>query len=463
MVNVEPLGRPALLARLLLGIGLSFFATFAAQGCEVEAAGGGTIFPLEVQPGKRFLVDAHGQPFFIQGDSPWSLIAQLSKEDAELYLKDRKSRGFNTLLVNLIEHRFATRAPANIYGDKPFLDEDFGTPNEAYFAHADWVLNRACQLGFLVLLAPSYAGYGGGTDGWYQAMVAVGPERLRDYGRFVGRRYSGLNNILWVQGGDYNTPNKDLVRAVAEGIREADPGALHTAHTAPETAALEYWPDEPWLAVNAVYTYGSVADATLHQYADGGDMPFFLFESAYEWEHDADEQRIRMQAYQAVLSGASGQLYGNNPMWHFDGPGLYPASTEWKQALDSPGARSMTILFDVMQSAKWWLLQPDVDGSLLVDGRGGEGARVAAARSQDRSFALLYLPTSKPIGVDLAQLSGPLVGARWRDPTNGQVHQVEGSPFPLGRQSFKPPRQNQAGFTDWLLELTSENQSSQSQ
>ena len=50
-------------------------------------------------------------------------------------------------------------------------------------------------------------------------------------------------------------------------------------------------------------------------------MPFFLIESAYENEHGAGELRVRIQAYQALLSGASGHIYGNNPVWHFDGPG----------------------------------------------------------------------------------------------------------------------------------------------
>lgn len=423
-----------------------------------------SVFPLQVQAGKRYLVDAEGRPFFMQGDTAWSLIAQLSREDADLYLRDRKARGFNTLLVNLIEHRFADRAPANIYGDKPFLvDGDYSSPNETYFKHADWVLRRASELGFLVLLAPSYAGYGGWSDGWYQEMVGNGKQKLRDYGRFVGRRYASLDNILWVQGGDYNVPDKDLVRAIADGIRETDPGALHTAHNSPETAALDYWHGEPWLAVNNVYTYGSVSTAALNQYVHGGDLPFFLMESAYENEHEADEQQVRMQAYQAILSGASGQIFGNNPMWYFDGPGIYPAPMGWKQSLDSPGARSMTLLGNLVSSLKWWLLEPDVDGKLLVGGKGSDKARVVSAAARDGSFALVYLPTSKEITLDLGRLSGEKIKARWRDPTSGNLLPIEGSPFAPGRQTFRPVRLNQGGFTDWVLELTSEGEQRQSQ
>ena len=61
-----------------------------------------------------------------------------------------------------------------------------------------------------------------------------------------------------------------------------------------------------------------------------------LIETIYESEHDATPDQIRRQAWQAMLSGAAGQFFGNNPIWHFDGPTLYPFTGDWKQALDRP-------------------------------------------------------------------------------------------------------------------------------
>ncbi|PSJ58642.1 DUF4038 domain-containing protein [Pseudaminobacter soli (ex Li et al. 2025)] len=446
---------------ILLTACILLIGAFSAGACGTASDHSQAAFPLQVQPDKRYLLDAAGRPFFINGDAGWSLVTQLTREDAEIYLQNRKSLGFNTLLVNLLEHRFADRAPANIYRDKPFkIDGDFATPNEAYFAHADWVLRRACELGFLVLLAPSYTGHDGGNEGWYQEMVRSGKQKLLAYGRFVGKRYAGLDNILWVEGGDYNPPEKDLVRAVAQGISETDPGALHTAHNAPETAALDYWRGEPWLKVNNVYTYDPVWKAATDQYLRGGNLPFFLIESAYENEHDTYQQRVRMQAYQAVLSGASGHVFGNNPIWHFDGPGLYQTPVTWKEALDGPGSQSMSQLGAFISSVKWWLLEPDVDGKLLIAGQGGEEAHVSAARAKDGSFAVVYLPTSEDVTLDLGQLAGQHIAARWRDPTNGKMSAAEGSPFVAGPQTFRPPRRTEGG-SDWILELTAEEEQSQ--
>ncbi len=47
------------------------------------------------------------------GDTPWSLTAQLTKAEAEQYLENRRLKGFNTIIVNLIGHKFCDNPPKN--------------------------------------------------------------------------------------------------------------------------------------------------------------------------------------------------------------------------------------------------------------------------------------------------------------------------------------------------------------
>jgi hypothetical protein len=211
--------------------------------------------------------------------------------------------------------------------------------------------------------------------------------------------------------------------------------------------------------MNNVYTYGPVYRPALKQYRRPDGMPFFLIESAYEKEHETSERRLRTQAYHAVLSGAAGQIFGNNPIWHFGSGGLYPAPGSWQQALPSRGAQSMTHLRDLLTSLPWWQLEPDPSGVLLTAGQEGGGERAVAARSADRSVALIYLPSSRAITVDLRQLAGPSVAARWYDPANGQFSTVSGSPFrAAGPQWFgRDLETNSSGFDDWVLFLTSQS------
>ena len=405
--------------------------------------------------GQRYLRDATGQPFLIHGDTAWSLIAQLTREKAERYLSDRQKRGFNAILVNLLEHRFTSYPQANAYRQPAFLKAgDFATPNKDYFSHADWVLRQAAQRGILVLLAPAYVGYSGGDQGWYEKMVANGPDKLRAYGRYLGQRYREFQNILWVHGGDWNPPRRDLVQAIADGIREHDTRALHTGHCAPETAAIEYWTREPWLQVNNVYTYNSVYPAAIKQYINPRQLPFFLIESAYENEHHAGELRIRVQAYQALLSGACGHVFGNNPIWHFDGPGLFPAPTSWEAALASRGAESMTHLRALFATVPWWRLVPDTRATLLTAGVGTGQDRAAAALTDDGSVALAYLPSPRPVRIDLKQLRGRTATIRWFNPATGHYALADGGNVPLtDAQLFVPPPSDDSAGKDWVLVL----------
>jgi hypothetical protein len=124
-----------------------------------RSAASASIFPLAVKPGKRHLVDAAGRAFLDPRDTAWSLIAQLTREQVDLYLDDRRTRGFNTILVSLIESYYSADPPANAYGERPFHSQglmsvlpfeafpDYTASNEAYFAYADWVLRRAADTG----------------------------------------------------------------------------------------------------------------------------------------------------------------------------------------------------------------------------------------------------------------------------------------------------------------------------
>ena len=195
-------------------------------------------FPLKRSDAHRCLTAQDGAPFLMHGDAAWSLIAQLDRAAAIRYLDDRKERGFNTLLINTIEHEFARAAPRNAFGELPFEKSgDFSRPNEKYFAHVDWVLERAAERGFLVLLTPAYLGYDGGKEGWYAKVRRAGPERMRMYGRYLGMRYRDSRNVIWMHGGDFDPPDRVGMLALVEGLREAAPAVMHSFHGARGTSA----------------------------------------------------------------------------------------------------------------------------------------------------------------------------------------------------------------------------------
>ncbi len=226
--------------------------------------------------------------------------------------------------------------------------------------------------------------------------------------------------------------------------------ALQTAHGAPETAALTEWAGYPWLGLNTVYTYDDVYTAGLDQYGRNS-LPFFLIESTYEDEHGSTRQQLREQAYGAILSGATGQVFGNNPIWHFDGPGIFEADTTWQQALGSEGSLSMMYLGRLFNTLPWWTIDPGSATALLVSGR-NEGANATRmAFTCDRATAIAYLPTSRKVTIDLAGFSGEHVALSWYDPSTGASAPAGTVPRVDGSVTLDAKEHHDDGSSDWVL------------
>ncbi len=452
--------KPTLASLLLL---LCASVSGRAQASPPPAAAP-AAFPLRVSRNGRHLADAGGRPFLVIGDAAWSLIAQLREESITRYLEDRQKRGFNSILVNLIEHKFASKAPANIGGVAPFLKPgDFAQPNPAYFDYAHQAVAAAGRRGFAVWLCPAYLGWGGGDEGFFKEVKAAGPAALRSYGRLVGQRFKDLPNIVWVLGGDYALPEAErwVANDLAQGLREGGATQLMTAHGG-QTSALDTFGDQPWLAVDTVYRYQpDLWRPLLAAYDRKPARPFVLIETVYESEHDSKPEQIRRQAWWAMLCGACGQFFGNNPMWHFDGPTLFPHTNTWEQALDSTGARDVARLGKFLAPRPWQQLVPDTEGKLVAAGAGDGAARIVAARAPNGGLAVLYIPAGgtgpRDLTLNLTGFPGP-VTAQWFNPASDVSPHPPGMALSnRGQPTLRTPGDNGAGADDWLLVLESQS------
>ncbi len=400
-------------------------------------------FPISVSPNRRCLVDRQGQPFLIQGDSPWSLISALSREEVEQYLVDRASQGFNALIVNLVEHKF--NGPRNRYGQLPFAHpEDLGGPNPGYFEHADWVVERAAHYGMLVFLDPLFLGFRNknNDEGWYEEVVRGGAPRCYQFGQYVGQRYAGFTNLVWLIGADRNPAAlTHELSALVAGIKEFDTHSLMTASPAPEDATLQTFGFGGWLDFNSTYTYQLVVHKLLRDYNSRPTMPFVLLESSYEGEHNAPPQQIRRQAYWALLCGACGQFIGNRPAWLFD--------SGWQATLDLPASRDMHTLNRLFKTLPWSELVPDQNHQIVTAGLGESNGMdvLAAAATQDRRMLAAYLPTPRRITVDLRQMEGSQFTAGWFDPASG-VYSYRGVYPAAAPVELTPPGTHEG---DWVL------------
>jgi hypothetical protein len=412
-------------------------------------------FPLKISSNNHYLVDHNNRPFFIQADTPWSLFVALSKTDAETYLENRFQKGFNAITVNLIEHWFngdSTAYPyasVNKQGEKPFSDYlkdgnvDFTKPNNAYFEHVDYLIRKALDKRILVMLTPAYMGYIGQREGWYTEVLANGPDRCREYGRYLGKRYRNFPNICWIMDGDRNPDSlsRPLEREIIAGIKEFDNIHLFTAHCHPTNSSRDQWEGDYWLDLNAVYTYNDrvyVYEKCLDNYRRLPAKPTFLFETAYEGEHDYTPPQIRAEMYWGWLCSIGGQQMGNNPIWKF--------AKGWQAAMDGQGSMDAARLKKLVDSRKWFNLVPDYNHEVVTNGYGSGESYVSAARTMDGETVIIYIPQDgTSIDVDLTNISGRKTKAWWFNPRDGESSLI-GKFLTRNTETFQKPDSH-----DWVL------------
>jgi hypothetical protein len=409
-------------------------------------------------------VDQRGAPFLILGESPQAMIGDLSEADADLFLSNRKFHGFNTVWINLLcASGTGCNADGTTFdGIAPFTTGtnlstyDVSTPNEAYFARADRMLQLAAKYGILVILDPAE------TISWLSVLRSNGLAKARAYGRYLGTRYKDFPNIVWMSGNDFQTwstsPSDDaLVQEVALGIKETDPTHIHTVElNEPVSSSLDDSSWAPIISLNAAYTYFPAYAEVLHAYNQSASTPVFMVETFYEFEtlhHVTNLAGLRRQAYWTSLSGATGQLYGNSYTSLF--------ANGWKDRLDTPGAELITPMKALFEPRAWYELVPDQDHIVVTAGYGTFSSTqsiavndyVTAARTPNGKLVMAYVPSARTVTVDMGQLSGPAT-ARWYDPVVGTFTSIAGSPFAnTGLSDFTTPGTNGGGDGDWVLIL----------
>jgi hypothetical protein len=424
-----------------------------------RTATAGVAYPLKVSSNRRYLVDQNNRPFMIVGDSPQSMIGNLSVKDAAGFIADRKKAGFNSLLVDLLCAKYtACRDDGTTYdGIEPFTTPgDLATPNPSYFARADTIIRLAGDAGMAVFLDPIE------TGGWLDMLRQNGVQKAYAYGQFLGRRYEHFPNIVWSSGNDFQSwsnPSDDaVVLAVAKGIQSVDPENIQTIElNYTVSASLDDPRWQPVVGLDAAYTYSPTYAEVLKEYNRKGVAPVFMVEASYEFEQDGavspgTPDTLRRQEYWSILAGATGQFYGNHYTWQFaDG---------WNDHLDTPGSAQVGYLVKLFSGRPWYRLVPDQAHKIVTAGYGTFSSTgdvdssnyVTTASTPDGTLSMSYLPVGGTITVDMGRFAGA-VQAQWFDPTNGTYRSA--SRFRnSGTVKLTAPGTNAGGDPDWILVLT---------
>ncbi|MBN2451842.1 MAG: glycoside hydrolase family 140 protein [Lentisphaeria bacterium] len=440
------------------------------------------LLPLKVSEDGRSLVTADGRPFFWLADTAW-WIRRIPPEDVEMYMARRARQGFNVIQVH--PGSDPGFEETDYAGNRPFLADDPTRPNEAFWQNTDSIVARARELGLYVALVPMW-----GQE--YGRYFAGDPERARQFGEWIGRRYAGESHVLWIVSGEYDAINrcvlpispeqKALFQGAGQGLTSARPGRqLVTVHPGVARTSSADFHNEPWLGFNMLQSghtvdceaYGLTENHALiaHDFALSPPKPVLDGEPIYEDTPDgvwirrdfagprADAAAVRRKAYWAVCSGACGHTYGHLDVFCFyepDSPGEVRRLSEggagqrgnWRDALDAEGATQMRHVRTLAQCRPMVGRAPDP--SFVVAGQGTGLDCVAAARGAGASYALVYIPRGRPVTVALSRISGVKVQAWWFDPRSGAAAPA-GAHAGSRSQEFTPPTGGDG--QDWVLVL----------
>jgi len=419
---------------------------------------------LEVSDSARYLVRPDGSPFFYLGDTAWELFHRLTREQADHYLEQRARLGFTVIQAVALAELDGLRVP-NRYGHVPLVDLDPGRPNEYYFAHVEYVVDKAASLGMFVGMLPTW-GDKVGPKLWGVGPEVFDTENARAYGRFLGERFRE-KPIIWILGGDRPAETEEvraIWRAMARGIKEGDGGRhLMTYHPVGGNSCSAWWPpDEEWLDFYMMQSGHGAKDGPNYEmvtrdYNLKPTKPTFDGEPRYEnlpagFTEDGerfDDYDVRQAAYWGLLAGGFGHTYGCNDVWQMWEPGREPvihARTPWREAIEFPGAAQMQHARALYESREFLKLVPDQ--SVIVSGQGEGMDHVQAARAADGSFLFVYAATGKPVTIDMGKLSGDRAAAQWYDPRTGEWQRI-GEYDASGERAFTPPSSGRG--EDWVL------------
>jgi chitodextrinase len=436
-------------------------ASSSPSAITTAAAVSQPVYPLKISSNGRYLVDQNDAPVFLTGDAPQMLSLMLSNSDVITYLADRSARGYNAIWVILTDQLDQNNAPKDFFGNVPFDGAWFTNPNATYWAHQDSVIQQAAAYGMTVFVQPSFVGNSDGNVYDTPAYLASSDATMTAYGTFLGNRYQGFKNIVWVLGGDYNPAQatiKTKLTDLATGLAAADPNHLITIEACQgcspkDQSSLDSYGNSPppWLGLNWIDVQQPAAVVTSQKnYSRTPFLPPLAGEDWYELENSITGFQARQEGYWEVLGGAyTGRLFGNGPIWSFNATHSGHTSPSWQSQLSSAGSVGQQYLGQLMRSREHWLMAPDTNNTVLTAGFGSAATLSVAARSTDGQTIIAYLSdgnaTAKTLNMAKITSASSTAKAWWYNPQTSAATLI--GTFPnSGVQHFTAPDGN-----DWVL------------
>ncbi|HJZ57516.1 MAG TPA: DUF4038 domain-containing protein [Gemmataceae bacterium] len=412
---------------------------------------------LRVAKSGTHLEHADGTPFFFLADTTWTGPAFSTEADWELYLKNRKAKGFTAVQFNCASPWRV--APTDAEGRTSYEIRDGKlVPNAAFFDRLEARVKAINKAGLLAVPVLAWAHKKGdaGFDLTEEQVITLVKYEL---GRFKEC------HCLYILAGDarYTGAEAERWKRIGRAVFGEFPGLLVTSHPTGMNFPWKDWEDEKWLTVFG-YQSGHGDDANTLKWIHSGPpaeygkrktftRPLINLEPPYE-DHFGYQSRkphsaynVRRAVYWSLLAApVAGFTYGGHGVWGWntkpgeiptDHPETGPAKL-WKDALELPGAAQMGQVRKLFESLPWTELRPAQDLVTQTTGKDDPAKFVACAATPDRKVVVAYIPAEINVLFPESVVAGK--DRVWFDPRTGKT-----GPGPLSPWKADEP--------DWVIIL----------
>lgn len=409
------------------------------------------------------------KPFFVLADTAWLLFDKLEDKEIELYYKNRRGLGFNTIFAVAVysDPRFETQ-DGMPHGNKDINSLD-------YWNAISRNIDVAEKYGLYVALLPAW--------GSFVKKGYINRDNVQKYADFLGDFFKDKQNLIWVIGGDVRgDANFEVFDILGGTLKRYNHERLITYHPFGRTGSYLWFNDCQWLDFNTFQSghrrYDQLKlnvwdDSASDEDSFGEDnwryvvknfsyaqpKPCMDSEPSYEGIvqglHDFSQpyweaRDVRRYAYWSVFEGACGFTYGNNAVIQFYRQGerrAYGVRETWLEGLHACGGSQMQYLKSIMESVDF------VNGEAhpeYVLNQGEKYHRTSVFAGRD--FVLCYNYCADTIELCLKDYIGRTFDAYWINPENGSRSYINTFLCGEGELNFSPTPRHELS-NDWVLAL----------
>lgn len=420
---------------------------------------------LRVSADRRYLTHADKTPFFWLADTAWNGPVKADARSWETYLTDRVAKGFNVVQFVATQWRSAA---GNADARPAFYGREKIAIDPAFYQWMDERVDAMNRRG--VVASPVLVWAIGGATAMLNPGQSLPDDQIIVLARYMVARY-GAHHVVWMLAGDsdYRGEKAERWKKIGRAVFGERHHRLATMHPGGRMWVADEFRDEPWFSFNGYQSgHGDGADS-LRWLTEGPPrqeankqpaLAHINLEPNYE-AHIArpsqtlfDAFDVRRAAYWSLLvAPPAGVTYGGHGIWSWElkptTPMTHPytgVAKPWREAMLLPGSAHMKHLKTFFSSLEWWDLRPYQE--LIVDqpGRNNPQAYIAAAKSEDGSLGVIYIPEGRSVTLKL-DVFGSAMNAEWFNP-------ITGARTPAGTVNNRGTREFRADSDqDWLLVL----------